>query len=195
MGVLEFLVAPRVVNWSLLYFLWFFLRHSISDSARDILDRWIDYLHPASIRSRLPHDFGSLPHFSQHSHKAKATRYCCDERRPHMIFLSPKLLHSRSFNEWELVLHNFDFFFSGELSAYSVFNPNQEKITGTFDDKDMVPLVLVSWVSARANQYGAEKNEIFGPWAASKFAHRQTELNGGTRFDRFLHVVAQANSS
>lgn len=32
----------------------------------------------------------------------------------------------------------------GELSAYSVFNPNQQRITGTFDDKDMVPVVLVS---------------------------------------------------
>jgi len=32
----------------------------------------------------------------------------------------------------------------GELSAYSVFNPNQGRIPGTFDDKDMVPLVLVS---------------------------------------------------
>jgi len=32
----------------------------------------------------------------------------------------------------------------GELSAYSVFNPRQQKITGTFDDKDMVPLILVS---------------------------------------------------
>ena len=32
----------------------------------------------------------------------------------------------------------------GEFSAYSVFNPHQQKIVGTFDDKDMVPLILVS---------------------------------------------------
>jgi hypothetical protein len=32
----------------------------------------------------------------------------------------------------------------GEPSAYSVRNPQQEKIMGTFDDKDMVPLILVS---------------------------------------------------
>lgn len=33
----------------------------------------------------------------------------------------------------------------GELSAYSVFNPQQQRIQGTFDDKDMLPLVLVSY--------------------------------------------------
>jgi len=29
----------------------------------------------------------------------------------------------------------------GELSAYSVFNPGQQKIQGTFNDKDIFPLV------------------------------------------------------
>ena len=38
----------------------------------------------------------------------------------------------------------FSLLVTGELSSYSVFNPNQERIPGTFDDKDMVPLVLVS---------------------------------------------------